>query len=532
MKTNHHFSSETPSFSPDAVSAELIISELKTINQKQATEIQVLTTKNNTLTTELELLKHHMAMLQRALFGKKSEKPSEEEWQQLSFVFNEAEIGSVAEQEELPLEAPEETIVSYTRKKPGRKPLPENLPRKQVIHDLPDSEKHCPCGCMLTKIGEETSEQLDYIPATLQIIEHVRYKYACKSCEDTVKRAAPAVKPLPKAQVTAGFLSHIITSKFEDHLPLYRQSQMWERAGIEIPRATLCNWVIACGQLLTPLIELMKRDIASADYVCSDETTVQVLQNAGTAYMWVHMTGLREKRAIVYDYHPSRSGEKALAFLAPFQGYHQSDAYSGYEAFHQKEGITAVGCFAHARRKFYEITKISKTPGLAHRIVTLIGSLYKIEREAEDKQLDPGGIHALRQEKALPVLAKIKTLLDDHKDTVLPKGVLGKAIAYSLNQWVNLTAYTKDGRLRIDNNDCERTIRPFALGRKNWLFSATEKGAEVSATLYSLLQTCKANKINGFTYLRYVLGAIHASQSEADLCGLLPYRINTDLLAL
>jgi transposase len=232
----------------------------------------------------------------------------------------------------------------------------------------------------------------------------------------------------------------------------------------------------------------------------------------------------------VFDYQETREGKWALEFLEDFSGHHQCDGYSGYACLHKKEGVICVACWAHARRKFFEITKIVKTPGLAQKMINLIGLLYKVEKEATEKGLDPGGIKELRQKKSKPVLENIKKLLDEYKDKAPPGSAIGKAIGYCLNRWPALIAYTYDGKLRIDNNDAERIIRPFAIGRKNWLFAATEKGAIASANIYSLIATCKANGINSYHYLRYVLQNIHAANSDTDLRALLPYNIAKNLL--
>lgn len=490
-----------------------------------------LKTHISALVSENEILKHNLAILRRALFGTKSEKIEPITMEQLGLLFDEAEAGADSQIALDLQDDDEQTATQKTKKKTGRKPLPANLPRKQVIHDLPESEKLCPCGCMLTKIGEETSEQLDYIPATLQVIQNIRYKYACKSCEDTVRRAPVPATPLPRSNATAGLLAEIITSKFEDHLPLDRQSKIWARLGIDISTTTLCNWVMGCGTVLAPLVTLMQQDIVASDYVCSDETTVNVLDSTtSTQYMWVHMSGHRTKRAIVFDYQHSRKGEHASNFLTGFEGAHQSDAYSGYHALHQQEGIATVACWAHARRKFFEITKIVKTPGLAHHIVMLIKKLYKVESEADDKGYSHEARKTLRQTKSLPILASIKKLLDDYKGKVPPKSPLGQAMGYSINQWDNLNTYLSGGHLRIDNNDCERAIRPFAVGRKNWLFSKTTRGATRSAILYSLISTCKANHVHPIRYLRYVLMAIKTATTDTEIRALLPYNICKNLL--
>jgi len=499
-------------------------------------EIEVfdLKKRNSSLVSQLEIMQHNLGIFQRAMFGKKSEKSYEEPALQFN-LFDEAEEGADS-QSELDLSSDDDdaetTTSSKPKNKPGRRPLPANLPRKKIIHDLHEDQKLCPCGCALTLIGEEKSEQLDFIPATLQVIETIRLKYACKDCEDTVLRAPVPITALPRSNATAGLLAHIIVSKFEDHLPLNRQSMMLDRQGIEIGRSTLCNWMISCGNLLQPLVGLLQKDIIAAKYACSDETTVNVLDNAVIkSYMWVHMSGDRKNRAIVFDYQPSRASKCATTFLEGFNGAHQCDAYSGYNELHNKTGVFCVACWAHARRKFFEITKIVKTPGLAHQMVSLIKKLYKVEREALDKLLEPVTIKILRMEKSLPILAEIKKLLDSYKDKVPPKSPLGKAIAYSLNNWTDLNVYVTDGSLRIDNNDCERAIRPFAVGRKNWMFSASTRGANASATLYSIIATCKANKINPYNYLRYVLTAIKSITTEVELASLLPYNIDKSLIS-
>ena len=486
--------------------------------------------KIESLTIEIERLTHYVKLLKEVIYGRKSERLDEEAIKQLGLLFNEAEANSENEQEELPIE--ETTSVKEYKRKKGRRPLPKELPREQIIYDLTEEEKQCGCGCQLSKIGEEKSEQLDYIPAKLQVIEHIRYKYACKGCEDIIRCAKLPNKPLPKAKATAGLLAHIMVSKYTDHLPLYRQTEIFKRHAIDIPRSTLCNWVNACGKLITPLIELLKKDITSSDYVASDETKVLVLDNeASNSYMWVHLSGDRERRAIIYDYQDNRKGENAEIFLKEFKGYHQTDAYSGYNGVHDREEITWVACWAHARRKYIEITKTIKVPGIAHKMVKYIGQLYKIEREALDQKLDPGKIKELREENAKPILETIKKLLDEVKDATPPQSILGKAVGYTSNNWEGLNNYLLDGRLRIDNNDAERSIKPFAVGRKNWLFCATTKGAEASANIYSIIETCKANNINTYNYLKYLLNHIHDYSDPKELINLLPYNIDKKLLA-
>jgi len=367
--------------------------ELVRINNNLLISIDALSVDN-------EHLKHHLSILKQAIFGIKSEKMDLVMLKQLPFIFNEAESCASSEQEDVEVSA-DVIEAKDSNNKRGRRALPKDLPRQQVVYDIFEEERKCSCGCELTRIGEEKSEQLDYIPAKLQIIEHIRYKYACKSCEEKVVCAPVPVKPLPKANATSGLLSHVLVSKYSDHLPLYRQSLMFVRQDIDLSRATLCNWVNSCGHLLAPLVKLLREEIVGSDYVASDETPVKVLDNGKSkGYMWVHLSGVREKRAVVYDYHDSRSGECASEFLKGFKGYHQCDAYSGYDALHRNAGVSWVGCWAHARRKFIEITSTVKTPGIAHKALIYVAQLYKVEREAIDKVLDPCGVKELRTQKS------------------------------------------------------------------------------------------------------------------------------------
>lgn len=507
--------------------------ELQRFNSNLQKQVEV-------LQQELELSKHNYAVMQRALYGKKSEKiKANADLIHDDLVnynaSNNNDSSSLENQTLFSNQNEQSRNINKTQgktkancNKSGRKPLPVDLPSQQIIYDLNESEKLCNCGCKLTKIGSDISKQLHYIPASITIIEHIRYKYACKSCEDTVKRAKVPNKPLAKSNATASLLAHILVSKFKDHLPLYRQSQILERFDHYIPRATLSNWVLACGTMLTPLVNLLKDDLVELDYLCSDETPINVLDLEGQAYMWVHIGGVRENRAVVYDFQSSRSGDTALKFLDNFTGYHQCDAYSGYNNLHNKLGIICVGCWAHARRKFYEITKLVSVPGVADRMLKLIGLLYDVEREADQNNLPPKQRKKLRLKKSVPILKTIKALLDEYKEITPPKGMLGKAIAYSLNQWESLNTYLLDGRIRIDNNDNEGIIRLIALGRRNWLFFKSENGAKAGAAIYSILQTAIANDIDVYSYLKYVFDHIKQTMTSEELRALLPYKTNKE----
>ena len=329
--------------------------------------------------------------------------------------------------------------------------------------------------------------------------------------------------------VTSNLLADILTKKFQDHLLLYRQSQIWERYGIKLSRMTLSKWFLSCADKLAPLTEVMKEDLSKSDYVCSDETTLNVLnEEQEKNYMWLHMSGDRKKRAVMYEYQASRSGKLASNFLSNFKCYHQCDGYSGYNALHKRDSVTGVGCMAHARRKFMSIVKVAKKSGIAKKVVNIMAGLYKIEKQIAHLPCDK--IREERQKRSKYIMEKLREILLVHKDKAPPTSSLGKAINYTLNQWEKLIVYLDSGKLRIDNNDCERTIKPFVIGRNNWLFSQSVKGAQGSATIYSIIETCKANKINAYDYLRYILDNIKKAKDNQELRAMLPYNIDPDLL--
>jgi transposase len=327
-----------------------------------------------------------------------------------------------------------------------------------------------------------------------------------------------------------GLLAHVLVSKYCDHLPLYRQAEIWQRSDIDLDRGTLCRWVMKCGELLKPLVSIMKKEMLASGYVQADETPVQVLSEKGRmatsqSYMWLYKTGGAGPYQAIYDYSPSRSGSVPKAFLGDFKGHLQSDAYGGYKRLAKESGgrVISVGCWAHARRKFAEIAKISSKAVVAQEALEKIGSLYGIEQNAKAKNLTPDQILTLRQEKSAPLLQDLKTWLAENLRKTPPKGMLGKAIQYSLGNWRELTAYLQDGRLDIDNNGAERCIKPFVIGRKNWLFKGNERGAHASATIYSLLETAKSHGVNPFCYMRDILQKLAKKDlSKKDLKKLLP----------
>jgi len=417
-------------------------------------------------------------------------------------------------------------VAAHKRKKhPVREVLPEFLPREVIIHDLKGEEKICSCGENLVRIGEEISEQLKYIPAQVSVIQHVRPKYACKPCEGNVKIAPMPVLLLPKSIATPELVAHTIVAKYCDHLPLYRQESIWSRMDIEMPRSSLCGWILKTAEICEPLVQLLRKIVIADNYVQADETTVQVLgeknrKNTTKSYMWCYRGG-GEKPAIIYEYQETRSGLHAQEFLSKFKGNLQSDAYSGYLWANEDKNIIRVGCHAHARRPFAELVKLSKN-GLAEEAVRFYRKLYAIEKEAKENNFSHEQRYLLRKEKATPILDAFKKWLEHHVVKTSEHGKIGKAIRYCLSNWTELTNYLKDGRIEIDNNLIENDIRPFALGRKNWLFSGSPTGAKAGATFYSLIQTCKANQIEPYQYFCVMLNRIRECQSEEDFKKLLP----------
>lgn len=503
-------------------SNEEALEKLVQENLKLFEENLKLTEKHAKLTAEIERLNQIVALFKVRHYSRRAEKfPGQQE-----LVFDEAEVDN----EQEIIEAEEELItVSYERpKKPRRKPLPKDLPREQIIHDLPEEEKVCGCGEALHKIGEQKSEQIEIIPAQLKVIEHIRPKYGCRACEEGVKTAPMPKLPIPKSIASPGTLAHVLVAKFCDHLPLYRLEQIFKRIGIDIPRKTSSQWVLRCGELLLPLVELLKKQILATDYIKMDETPTRTLQQdkakkTNTGYMWVLHTGPpNETQGIVFEYNATRRSEVADGLLKNFKGYLQTDAYAGYNHVKNQSHVIDVGCMAHCRRRFFDIVKISKKPGAAHTAVNFIAKLYAIEKIAKQRKLSYPQIKQLRQEKAVPILLSFKAWLDKNQPRTLPKSALGQAIAYACNHWQALIAYLQDGRIEIDNNAAERTIKPFKIGYKNWLFHGNERGAKASAVIYSLIETCKANKVEPYAYLREVLTKIPYANTEEDLVALLP----------
>jgi len=476
------------------------------------------------LNNRYQYLEEQFRIAQQKQFGKSTEgHPGQGE------LFNEAEELAAD------VETPEQEAISYTRNKPKRKPLPEDLPREVIVHDIPDEDKVCGCCAgTLHCIGEDKSEKLQFIPAQVKVIEHVRPKYACRTCEkegisNTLKQAPVPYSVIPKGYATPSLLSQIITSKYQFGLPLYRQEAMFKQHGIVLSRKTMADWIIRCAELFKPLYDQLHQHLLQQPVIQADETTLKVVYaDKATSYMWLYATGADSPQAtitgsaipniVLYDYHNSRAGRCAVDFLGDYHGYLQVDGYQGYE----QTQATLVGCWAHARRKFMEAKKgaDSKGSGKADWALNHIQKLYRVETKLKEEKAATR--YATRQEKSLPLLNQLETWLTKSAQQVLPKTKLGEAIQYCLNQWHKLVRYTLDGHIAIDNNRAERAIKPFVIGRKNWLFSQTATGANASAIIYSIIETAKANDLNVFEYVMNCLDQL--SKPEADIGHLLPWQ--------
>jgi transposase len=463
--------------------------------------------------------------------------PSSEKYGLQGCLFNEAEREDAAQAAETPAQTDSSQEPAARHKKPGRKPLPAHLPRQRIEHDLPESDKVCGC-ChgALHRIGEETTEQLDIVPAKVVVLEHVRFKYGCRQCErhgetSKIVTSPMPTQPIPGSIASPSTLATVMTAKYADGMPLYRQQAALERSDVPVVRGTLGNWCIKGGKLLSPLYAALHNVLLSHPIIHGDETTVQVLKESGrnaqsTSYMWVYRTAEgSEQPVVLFEYQAGRGHVHPKRFLNGYRGTVMTD---GYAAWRMLEGVTHLGCMAHARRRFDEALKAQKNPtGRAKEGLDFIRKLYRIEAQARGKP--PEGMtvaehtHRLRQEKSRPILDAFHAWLVEHNAAVLPKTLIGDAIRYALKQWQYLVRYIDDGRAPIDNNLIERDIRPFTTGRNAWLFSDSVAGADASAIIYSLMLTCRACGVEPYAYLRHVFTALPQRQPGCDLTDLLPF---------
>jgi transposase len=478
-------------------------------------------------------------ILQHAFFGRSSEKWSADEHLQSS-LFNEAELAADVEAANGNEEVDTVTYTA-TRRRGKRNTIPEAISREEIIVDIPEEEKVCACGKHLVRIGEETSEKLEIIPATMKVLRYIRPKYACHSCEGSgdeenpaVRIAAPPVELLPKSIAAAGLVSHIITSKYCDALPLYRQEKMFARVGITISRASMSRWIINVSGRLSPLLDLMDEAVQNGPVMQMDETRMQVHGEEGKAdhtlsYMWVARGGPPEKPLIRYRYHRSRGEAVPFAYLENYTGYLQTDAYQVYEKLAESGSFVHVLCLAHARRKFDEATRVSGGSPAAREFLALIQKIYRVEKQLRAADLPEAEFVQLRREQTLPLFTKLEAQLEKKAALTAPSTALGKAVLYCRKVLPKVKNYLDLACLTPDNNATERSIRPFVVGRKNWLHADTPSGAHASAAFYSLIESAKSASLEPYWYIRYVLQKLPAIEN----CGegwetLLPYNLSPE----
>jgi transposase len=515
------------------MSNERMVSEELFLDVKSRLELALLT---------IDGLQNQVAILNHIAFGTRSEKLKLDP-KNMPSLFNDAEAICDNNNDSDSAERSADNEPKPGKKNRGkRKPLPAHLPRVRHEIDLSEAEKICALhGTPMEKIGEKITEKLEMVPAKVHVLEEVVFQYKCACC-DEFKAPQKDPEPIPKSMATPSLLAHIVTSKFVDALPLYRQEAIFARYQIELPRTTMARWMIQLGNLVTPLINLMREEILETPVVHCDETEIQVLGEPDRkpeqkSYMWCLTRPVFWKPIILYSYYDNRGKRAGQELLDEFAGILVTDGLKTYESLSRTIKFQLAGCMAHIRRKFWEADKAStrastgEPKSLAKEALAWIAALYKIEREAKNK--DPAEILQLRQDKVVPVLTEFRVWLDKMVDQVLPKSLLGRAIAYALDQWEKATLYANNAWVPIDNNPVESAIRPFVIGRNNWLFAQTPAGADASAALYSLVESAKANGVDPFDYLCLIFRELPKANSVTDYEKLLPhhahqhYKLNT-----
>ena len=483
------------------------------LKQSQATTEQLvaqnqhLLAQNEQLQETIEQLSHQINKLQQLLFGQKSERQRNQKKKgaQASNAKNNGKDSSTSGH--------------------GRRPLPADLPRTVIKHTLPEEEQCCiHCQCALHCIGKTVTEQLGFIPAKLYVLEHRRYRYACRGC-GTLFTAPLPEQPIDKGLASSELLAQTLIDKYEDHLPLYRQEKRYERLGYRLSRSTLCDWVSQCADRLAPIVDAMEQQLlARSPKIHSDDTTIPVLEKGKThtGRLWVYIGGGGQAPpSVIYRYTKTRAGKHPQQFLKTYRGYLQADAYAGYDQCYASGAIREVACWAHCRRKFVEAqSSADPEDSLARTAIEMIGQLYQVEKVA--KAMNDRYRYYYRRHHASRILKVLYRWLCREQQRALPKSPLGQAINYALNHWRAFNTYLREGVLSIDNNIAERAMKSVVLGRKNYLFAGSHAGAKSAAVIYSLIETCKHLDINTFDYLSDVLKRLPTTLNK-DIDSLLPY---------
>jgi transposase len=473
---------------------------------------------------EIAALRHELAQLKKMIFGSRHERfePLHPESNQLTLDLTVEAIVTATETETNEITITKTKTPSKPIIHPGRSPLPASLRREEIMlepADVPEGSK---------QIGTEVTEELEYIPGELFVKKYVRPKYVVPQAEDAISSkiivAPMPVRPIEKAIAGAGLLAQVVIDKYVDHLPLYRQMQRFERAGVKLSYSTITDWVSGTCKLIAPLYEALKAEVLHSNYLHADETTIKVLDSnkkgaTHRGYFWVYNNS--PGRLVLFDYQEGRDAGAPKELLADFKGYLQTDGYTVYESYDKKEGVTLLHCMAHARRKFFDAQK--NDAERSQYVLEQMQQLYAIERECKEKYLSSDQKQAIRLQKAKPVLEQLGKWMKEQYVQVLPKSPIGQALAYSIERWDKLSIYTTDGMLCIDNNPVENSIRPVAIGRKNYLFCGSHEAAKRTAMLYSLLGTCKMHGVNPFDWLKEILQVLPAHTIK-NIKNLLPHR--------
>lgn len=511
------------------IDLSLLPDEVRALIAAQAATIARQQTEIDGQEARIALLRAQLAKLRRLQFGRSSEKLDAAIAQlELALENLEEESGS-----KVVVQALESTRDDTGKTKPARRPLPAHLPRDVI-------EQHvtacvCPaCGGTLRRLGEDVTEILDYVPASFRVTRHVRPKFSCRSCETITQAPAPSL-PIRRGRAGAGLLAHVLVAKFCDHLPLYRQSEIYAREGVDLERSTLADWVGQASALMRPLVDALERHVLAAERLHADDTPVPVLApgtgKTSTGRLWAY---LRDERsyagtappAVRYRYTPDRRGEHPRAHLAGFRGVLQADGYAGFGGLYEGGRVVEAACWAHVRRKFHDIHAAGGTSPLAREALNRIGKLYAIEERINGKPSDQR--LRIRRAEALPLLDDLKVWLETTRTRLPGRSDVASAIGYALSRWAALVRYLEDGTIAIDNNPVERAMRPVALGRKNWLFAGSDAGGERAAAIYSLIGTAKLNGLDPEAYLRHVISCI-ADHPVNRVDKLLPWNIGTPI---
>lgn len=501
-----------------ALAADLLL-QMQTRDEMIAARDQTIVARDQALqraNLHADKLTHELALLRRYRFGRASEGLDSQQLSMLEDLVQE-DIAAI-EIELAQIVAPPQN--DSGKQQPKRQLLPQELPRTAIHHE-PDSTT-CGCGCQLARIGEDVSEKLDYQPGTFTVEQHIRGKWACRQCETLVQAPMPA-HVIDKGIPTTGLLAHVLVAKYADHLPLYRQEAIFARAGLGLPRSTLADWVGRCGVELQPLVDALRADLLTHTVLHADETPVAMLapgkKQTHRAYVWAYAaTRFASVQAVVYDFRPTRSGQEVRNFLADWKGKLVCDDFSGYKASFAM-GITEIGCMAHARRKFHDLHVANKSQ-IAQQALEFFRLLYEIERGVAE--LDANDRMQQRKVLATPIMDRLHHWLTTQRQQITNGTATAKAIDYSLKRWAALTRYLDDGTVPIDNNWVENQIRPWALGRSNWLFAGSLRSGQRAAAIMSLIQSAKINGHDPYAYLKDVLERL-PTQRASMIGELLPH---------